>query len=100
MKLRDEKGRFISWEQAAELANDPKIRALAEERDSLAWVLDIATWEEDTGIDPVDFERYPDYVDATEIEYAEEMEEDDWLEAGVDVELSVDTDGDIYTETT
>ena len=99
MAFRDAQGHFISWEEAIELARDPEIQELAEAgRASLAWVLDLNQWEEDSGVDYTEYDSFRDFIDEAEAELAVLLDGDSWLEEGIDLELSVDTEGDVYNE--
>lgn len=99
MRLRDGSGHFISWEEAVELARIPAFVLLAEEgRPALSWILDLLRWEEDSGIDFTEYDSFSNFVDDAEIELADLLDADSWLDAGTDLELSVDTDGDVYNE--
>lgn len=99
MAFRDAEGHFISWEEAVELARDPEIQELAAEgRTALAWVLDLNQWEEDSGVDYTEYDSFRDFVDDAEVELADLLDGDSWLDEGTDLELSVDTDGDVYSE--
>lgn len=99
MRLRDASGHFISWEEAVGLARDPEIQELAESgRASLSWVSDLLGWESDSGVDFTEYDSFRDFVDDAEVELADLLDGDSWLDAGTDLELSVDTDGGTYNK--
>lgn len=96
MRPRDDSGHFLAWEDALELRYDPDAvsDAVAGEQWA-AWLLDVLEWEEDTGVDPEQFDDLDEFLDVAEAVAGAEDYDEEW-DAGDEFEISAESDR--YTE--